>query len=88
MSTPREMHEGLPQDSVLSPTWYSMYINDILQTPGVYVAVFADATRRKEGYVLRKLRRGVSVGTLKSMKIKLGSYTSRIYLDHLRFISH
>jgi hypothetical protein len=22
------------------------------------------------------------------MKIKLGSYTSRIYLDHLRFISH
>jgi hypothetical protein len=26
MSTPREMHAGMPQDSVLSPTWNRMYI--------------------------------------------------------------
>jgi hypothetical protein len=42
-----------------------VYINDTPQTPGVYLGLFADdtsiyATDRKEGYVLRKLQRGLS----------------------------
>jgi hypothetical protein len=41
-----------------------MYINDTLQTPDVYLGLFADdtciyATDRKEDYVLRKLQRGL-----------------------------
>jgi hypothetical protein len=35
-----------------------------------------------------QLRRGASAGRLKSMKIRLGPYTSLIELDHLRLISH
>jgi hypothetical protein len=35
-----------------------------------------------------QLRRGASAGTLKSIKIKFGPFTSLIDLDHLRFISH
>jgi hypothetical protein len=41
-----------------------IYINDTLQTPDVYVGLFADntciyATDCKEGYVFRKLKRGL-----------------------------
>jgi hypothetical protein len=44
---------------------FNMYTNDALQTPGVYLALFADdtclyATDRKEGFVVRKLQRGLS----------------------------
>jgi hypothetical protein len=42
MSTPREIQAGVLQGSVLSPTLYSMYINDTPQTPSVYLALFAD----------------------------------------------
>jgi hypothetical protein len=64
MSAPREMRAGVPQGSVLSPTLYSMYINDAPQTPGVYLALFADdtclyATGREEGFVVGKLQRGL-----------------------------
>jgi hypothetical protein len=61
MSTPRYMQAGVPQGSDLSPTLYSLYINDPPpQTSGVNLALFADdtcpyATDRKEGYVLRKI---------------------------------
>jgi hypothetical protein len=66
MSTPREMQAGVPKGSALSPTLYNIYINDTLHTPGVYLALFADGTclytiERKEGYVLRKLQRGLDV---------------------------
>jgi hypothetical protein len=64
MSTPRYMQARMPQGSVLSPTLYYLYINDTPQTPGVNLALFAGdsciyATDRKEGYVLRKLQRGL-----------------------------
>jgi hypothetical protein len=63
MSTPREMQAGVPLGSVLSPTLYNMYINDAPQTPGIYLALFADdtclclyATDQKEGSVVRKFQ--------------------------------
>jgi hypothetical protein len=64
MSTPRYMQAGVSQGSVLSLTWYNLYINDTPQTHGVNLALFADdtclyATDRKEGYVLRKIQRGL-----------------------------
>jgi hypothetical protein len=64
MSASREIQAGVPQGSVLSFTLYNIYINDTLQTPGVYLALFADdtclySTERKEGYVLRNLQRGL-----------------------------
>jgi retron-type reverse transcriptase len=65
MSTTRCMQAGVPQGSVLSPTLYKLYINDTPQTIGVNVALLADdtclyATERKEGYVLRKVQRGLN----------------------------
>jgi hypothetical protein len=62
MSTPRDIQAGVSQGSVLSPTFYSIYIIDRPQTPGVYLGLFVDdtclyATDRKEGLVLRKLQR-------------------------------
>jgi hypothetical protein len=64
MSTPRYMQAGVPQGSVLSPTLYNLYINNPSQTPGMNLALFADdtclfATDRKEGYVQRKIQRGL-----------------------------
>jgi hypothetical protein len=61
MSTPRYMQVSVPQGSVLSPTLYNLYINDMPQTPGVNLALFVDdtclyATDHKEGYVLRKIQ--------------------------------
>jgi hypothetical protein len=65
MSTPPEKQAEVPQGSVLSPTLCNLYINDALQTPGVYLALFADdtslyATQRKEGFVVIKLQCGLS----------------------------
>jgi hypothetical protein len=65
MSTPREMQAGVPQVSVLSPTLYNIYVNDPRHTQGVHLALFEDdaclyATYRKEGFIIRKLQRGLS----------------------------
>jgi hypothetical protein len=62
MSTPRIIKAGVPRGSVLSPTLFNKYINDMPQAISVHLALFADdtcfyATERKEGYVLRKLQR-------------------------------
>jgi hypothetical protein len=56
---------GVPEDTVLAPTLYSLYINDTPQNLGVYLAIFADdtciyTTDRKEGFVLRKFQRGIT----------------------------
>jgi hypothetical protein len=67
MSTVKCLHQaGLPQCSVLSPIFYSLYINDAPQTPDVYLGLFADntciyATDLKKSYVLRKLQQGLGV---------------------------
>jgi hypothetical protein len=63
---PKDIYAGVPQDSVLSPTFYSIYINDAPQTPGVFLGLFADyiciyMIERKDGSVLRKLQRDLSV---------------------------
>jgi len=52
------------QGTVLAPTLSRLHINDISQTPGVYLALFAGdtciyTTDRKEGYVLREIQRGL-----------------------------
>jgi hypothetical protein len=65
ISTPRVMQAGVPQGSVLCPTFFNMHINDVPQIHGVHLALFADdtclyATDRKEGFVVRKLQRGLS----------------------------
>jgi len=62
LSTPRDIQAGVPQGTVLSST---LYINDTTQTPGVNLALFADdtciyTTDREDGYVLRKLQRGLT----------------------------
>jgi retron-type reverse transcriptase len=90
MSTPREMQAGMPQGSVLSPTLYNLYINDTTQTIGVNLALFADDTclyakERKEGYVLRKLQRGLNsiAAWCERCNIKINEDKSReIYFSH------
>jgi retron-type reverse transcriptase len=95
MSTPREMHAGVPQGSVLSPTLYNIYTNhtpQTPQTPGVNLALFADdtclyATERKEGYVLSKLQRGLdAIETwCERWNIKINEdKTQAIYFSHRR----
>jgi hypothetical protein len=69
-----------------------MYINDTPQTPGVYLALFADdtslyATERKEGYVLRKLQRSLNpIETwCERWNIKINEdKTQAIYFSHRR----
>jgi hypothetical protein len=65
MSTPRETQAGVQQSFVLSPTLFNLYINDAPQTHVVHLALFAEetcpyVTDRKEGFIVRKLQRGLS----------------------------
>jgi hypothetical protein len=57
-------HLAASQEALSSSSIHH-HINDALQTHGVHLALFADdtclyATDRKEGFVVRKLQRGLS----------------------------
>jgi hypothetical protein len=75
-----------------SPTLYNLYINDTPQTIGVNLALFADdtclyATERKEGYVLRKVQRGLNSTSTwcERWNIKINEEkTQAIYFSHQR----
>jgi hypothetical protein len=90
MSTPKIIKARVPQGSVLSPTLFKMYINDMPQAIGVHLALFADDTclyaiECKDGYVLRKLQRGLNsmVEWSKRWNIKLNEdKTQAIYYSH------
>jgi hypothetical protein len=54
VSTPRDIQTELPQGSILFLTLYSIYINDMPQTRGVYLGLFAD-----DNLLCDKLQRGL-----------------------------
>jgi hypothetical protein len=68
------------------------FINDAPQTHGVYLALFADdtclyATDRKEGFIVRKLQRGLSSmeAWCERWNIKINEdKTQGIYFSHSR----
>jgi hypothetical protein len=73
------MRAGVPQGSVLSPTLYNMYINDVPETPGDYLTLFADDTYlygTKEGFFVRKFQRGLT-----SMETLCERWNSKINED-------
>jgi hypothetical protein len=53
--------EGLPQDSILAPVLYSLYMNDAPAAPGAHLALFTEdtymyATEKHKCQVLCKLQ--------------------------------
>jgi hypothetical protein len=88
-----------PQHSFLIPLFCNLYTNDIPQTSGTYLSLFADnnttlhATGRREDYVLSKpqrnlplWRRDVSCRTLNTMKVRLGLLFYLVDFDWRPFI--
>jgi hypothetical protein len=100
MSTLRDIKAGVPQVSVLSSSLYNLYISYIPETARVNLALFGDdncmyATGHKEGYVLRKIQRGLKSmtawckqWTVNSLRERLKKSTSFIELNHLIISSH
>jgi hypothetical protein len=43
-STPRKIAAGVPQGSVLTPTLYSIHVNDALAAPETHLSLFMDDT--------------------------------------------
>jgi hypothetical protein len=73
-----------PVPHILQYIYIYIYINDTPQTPGVYLGVSADdsciyTTDRKEGYVLRKLQRGLNAieTSCERWNIKLNEYKNQ-----------
>ncbi|GFW34229.1 probable RNA-directed DNA polymerase from transposon BS [Trichonephila clavipes] len=44
LSTPRPILSGVPQESLLGPKLFNLYINDIPKAVGVHLAMYADNT--------------------------------------------
>jgi hypothetical protein len=65
-SGPRKIPAGIAQGCILTPIFYSLYINDDPAAHGTHLAMFADdtciyATEKYERRVLGKLQRGLTV---------------------------
>jgi hypothetical protein len=90
MSTLRDIKARVPQGSVLSPILHNLYNNVIPQTTAINLALFVDdaslyAIGHKEGYVLRKLQRVLSLmaAWCKQWYIKIKKENARaIYFSH------
>jgi hypothetical protein len=65
LSSPRKVAAGVPQDSVLAPVLYSLYINDAPAAYGIHLVLFAAdtcvyATEKHERRMLNKLQCGLT----------------------------
>jgi hypothetical protein len=79
--TPRGVR--VPQGSILSPTFYSLYINYMSQTLNAYLGLFANdtciyATDSKEGFIMRKC---ACVYACNSPKCGVNFWKPAIYLN-------
>lgn len=91
-SDTRTASAGLPQGSVLSPTLFNVYVNDIPTVEGVQLAQFADdtaflTTGRRIQTNIRRLQHQLDVTTdwCKTNKIQLNpAKTSAIYFSKKR----
>jgi hypothetical protein len=91
MSAPRDIQAVAPHGSVLFPTVYSIYINDMPRTPGVYLGLFANDTNIyttdcREGYVFRRMQQGFSAteARCEHWNIKVNNHkTQVIYFSHI-----
>jgi hypothetical protein len=88
----------VPQGSALSPTFYKVYINDtprneVFIWPSLPMslvlmlwiakrAMFSESCKA----VWIQLGRDARIGTLKSIKIKLGRFASLRDVGHMRFV--
>lgn len=91
-----DIKAGVPQGSVLSPTYFNIYINDVPTPPGCKKAIYADDTSLKTTagphgikQIVKKLENGLKLldKYFSSWKIKLNqSKTEAILFSHSRII--
>lgn len=92
-----KLNAGVPQGSVLSPTYFNAYLNDIPTPPGCSKALYADDTSYKTTagphgikQIIKKLEEGLKLYEkyFLSWKIKLNhSKTEAILFSHSRIIN-